>query len=304
MIYLRYFTSVLVWQIFNPYGLYCSLLQNIGQIISVIRSFKAGASFRSEAMSLPFSGEWKVFNGGIERKDSHSWQLTAQRYAYDFVVTGDSGRRFKTDGTAPDDYYAFGRDVLAPADGIVADVKYDLNDNRHAGSGKIDIAAKDMRGNYIIISHGNNIYSLTAHLMKNSCLVRKGDQVKRGQVIARCGNSGHSTEPHIHFQLQDHKNFYICTGLPVLFSGIKKKRDSTTHEILEQGYISRNDFVSNCDSGNSSIEVVTRHIPVTDWKPSILSGIINTAGIVVGGSYIYYSIFRAAARLLKPVFGF
>lgn len=70
-------------------------------------------------------------------------------------------------------------------------------------------------GNVIIIEHTNHEYSMVAHLKKNSCLVQQGDTVKQGDVIALCGNSGNSSEAHIHFQVMDAPDFLNCQSLRI-----------------------------------------------------------------------------------------
>ena len=74
-----------------------------------------------------------------------------------------------------------------------------------------------MLGNYIIIKHKSKEFSVYAHLRENSLCLKKGDKVKRGEVIAKVGNTGHSTEPHLHFQLIDSINIFEANGLPIMF---------------------------------------------------------------------------------------
>ena len=79
----------------------------------------------------------------------------------------------------------------------------------------------DLKGNHVIIKHKFNEYSYVGNLMPNSVTVKVGDKVKQGQVIAKCGNSGYTSEPHLHFQLQSGKSFNVSAGLPIGFSKIK-----------------------------------------------------------------------------------
>jgi murein DD-endopeptidase MepM/ murein hydrolase activator NlpD len=62
---------------------------------------------------------------------------------------------------------------------------------------------KQPKGNYVIIDHGNGEYSFLAHLKKGSMVVAVGDSLKSGQFIGLCGNSGNSSEPHLHYHLQN-----------------------------------------------------------------------------------------------------
>lgn len=305
MIYFNYYISVIIWQLFNPFGFYQSLLQNFGQIISILRLLIGKVSLSYNPMSLPFVGKWKVFNGGIDRYNSHSWNIISQRYAYDFIKSENGKKRFFSDGKKAIEYFAFNKEVLAPNDGIVITVKNNIKDYKYAGSGKIDIWTRDIRGNFIIIKHSENVYSLSAHLMKNSCIVEKGDIVKRGQIIAKCGNSGHSTEPHIHFQLQDKANWYFSNGLPILFINIIKSNLETTNlKTNEPVYISKKEIVSNSSNDNQTTESVKVGLNWFDdlLNPFILS-IINTTAIIIGGGFIYYTIIKLLFRIVKIVIG-
>ncbi|MCP4642498.1 MAG: M23 family metallopeptidase [bacterium] len=72
-------------------------------------------------------------------------------------------------------------------------------------------------GNYIVIDHENGEFSFYAHLSEGALRVKPGDRVAQGDVIAAVGNTGHSTQPHLHFQLMDTKDFLTANGLPVMF---------------------------------------------------------------------------------------
>ncbi len=305
MVYFNYYISVIIWQLFNPFGFYQSLSQNIGQIISIFRWIIWKGAIEYIPMTLPFSGQWKVFNGGTDKLNSHSWNVISQRYAYDFVISENGNKRFKTDWKRATDYFAFNQDVLAPNDGVVVAAKNQIKDYKYAGSGKIDIWTKDIRGNFIIIKHDENIYSLSAHLKKNSCLVKKGDVVKRGQNIAKCGNSGHSAEPHIHFQLQDNANWYFSNGLPIIFANINKNNTDTNYtKTIEPIYISKNDIVSNSNSSNHPSGKMKVELNLFDdlLSPLIWS-IINALGIIVGGVFIYYTLIKLIFRIGKLLIG-
>ena len=76
-------------------------------------------------------------------------------------------------------------------------------------------------GNYVIIDHGNNEYSVMVHLKKNSIRVKRGERVKRGQVVAQVGQSGLSTEPHLHFEVVSNPDPLKQRGLPVSFYGLE-----------------------------------------------------------------------------------
>jgi hypothetical protein len=196
-----------------------SLLQIAGAIVAYLRhggrlprpeTFESTVEYRP-----PFDGEWTVLNGSPDRQYSHSWFPPRQRYAYDFVITDDTGST-QDAGDGVKSFYCFDEPVLAPASGTVVRVK-DGHRDHHRTTGWIDPLQYRLAGNYVVIKHAENEYSFLAHLKQGSICVESGDQVKRGQAIGRCGHSGNSSEPHLHFHLQDHSIPYIGAGLPIQF---------------------------------------------------------------------------------------
>ncbi|MDD4108203.1 MAG: M23 family metallopeptidase, partial [Prolixibacteraceae bacterium] len=107
------------------------------------------------------------------------------------------GNQYKNSGDLPEDYYCFGKAVLAPADGIVAEIEDNIRDNSIG-----DINTKDNWGNTVVIKHEDYIYSKVSHLKFHSIKVKQGDNVKKGQLLGICGNTGRSPYPHLHFQFQ------------------------------------------------------------------------------------------------------
>lgn len=178
--------------------------------------------------ALPFAEQWYVANGGSDKKTSHSWGVWPQRYAYDFVMVDESGKTCSGSGRELQDYYCYGKDVLAPADGEVVSLASGHPESRVYGDGSAECRAKDMRGNYITIRHQEKEFSTLAHLMPGSIIVALGQKVIQGQVIARCGNSGNTSEPHIHFQLNDGRSFFASAGLPIRFKNVWAKGNGQT----------------------------------------------------------------------------
>ena len=144
-------------------------------------------------IGLPFSGTWSVyqaFNGEWTHKGKY-------QYAYDFVKKRN-GKSYKNDGLFKEDYYAFGEVVLSPVSGYIVAVKQDLVDNN---IGEVDNI--NNWGNHIIIKSDLGFYVEISHLMQYSVNVAVGSYVEENSIIAKCGNSGYSPEPHIHIQVQD-----------------------------------------------------------------------------------------------------
>ena len=72
-------------------------------------------------------------------------------------------------------------------------------------------------GNHVIIKIAPDTYAVVAHLRRRSVKVRRGERVSAGQVIAECGNTGNTTEPHVHVQLSDASHPAFAAGVPMAF---------------------------------------------------------------------------------------
>lgn len=192
--------------------------------------------------SLPFEGCWFVANGGVDKNFSHSWAIWPQRYAYDFLIIDEESKTYIKDNKNLSDYYCHGKNILAPAEGQVVKIMDKYPESNVFGDGTVECKAGDIRGNYIVIRHSDKEYSTIAHIMTNSILVKPGQKVTRGQVIAKCGNSGNTSEPHIHFQINDGKGFFYCAGLPIKFENVFINENSS--KIISE-YIHRGHLVEN-----------------------------------------------------------
>lgn len=184
---------------------------------------------------LPFRGVWYVGNGGRD-VDSNSHllappeRLNDQRYAIDFIGVAENGLPYSNTGWELTDYVAFGQEVVAPGDGVISQV---VN-----GSFDMPIGEEDhnvITGNMVVINHNNGEWSVLCHFQHESIKVKAGDEVKQGDVLGQCGNSGQSTQPHIHYQLQDGPRLHTANGLPVQFSRIKVGEEIREKVELEKG---------------------------------------------------------------------
>ncbi|WGW05995.1 M23 family metallopeptidase [Tropicibacter oceani] len=208
--YARLWISQIAALLLNPFVLVFSLRQAVGQLLVWAQLVPGGWQGAAVPVRLPLAGRWRVLNGGLTARQSHSWGLLAQRFAYDFVRDPQGLPKLA-------EWPAFGAPVLACAEGEVVARREGLRDFAAAGLGWIDWRVRDPRGNYLLIRHAPDRFSLYAHLQQGSLRVAPGQRVQAGQQIAAVGNSGHSTEPHLHFQLQDRASGFACLGLPLRF---------------------------------------------------------------------------------------
>jgi murein DD-endopeptidase MepM/ murein hydrolase activator NlpD len=154
---------------------------------------------------LPVVGAWRVIR-------THYGATNDQAYAMDLVVE-DAGRDMRrirrTAGRQNSDYPAYGQVIVADGPGVVAIVVDGVPDNAPGIVNKYD-----MHGNYVVINHENGEYSLMAHFIPGSLKVRPGMRVVAGTPLGQCGNSGQSTEPHLHWQVMDNAHANQARGLP------------------------------------------------------------------------------------------
>lgn len=142
---------------------------------------------------LPFWGDWNVTQG---HNGSHTHK-GEWGHAYDFMLRDEESKTYSGNGLLCEDFYCYNKPILAPADGIVEEIIDHIDDNE---IGKVNTT--NNWGNTIIIRHLSGLYTQLSHLKKGSFKVTKGDSVRQGDLIALCGNSGRSPEPHVHFQIQ------------------------------------------------------------------------------------------------------
>ena len=149
-------------------------------------------------LSFPLEGgRYAVMHGGTATVLNYHRAVPAQTHATDIVALSDQGRRAQ--GLRPrtlDAYEIFDRAVIAPCDGIVSGMSDGAPD---APIGRVDPARP--AGNHVLLScvvGGAEVTLLLAHLRRGSVVVTHGDRVRRGARLGQVGNSGNSTEPHLH----------------------------------------------------------------------------------------------------------
>jgi murein DD-endopeptidase MepM/ murein hydrolase activator NlpD len=194
------------------------------------------SEFAQNKYAFPLRGVWYV-GYGASLHTGHRWAVP-EEFALDIAKVGETGLSHKGDGTRFDDYYAYGADVLAAADGRVISAANDQPEDPSAmqrpdetqeayfarlqkeQGERLAKGLTAITGNYVMIDHGKNEYSLYAHLQPGSVRVHVGDQVKAGDAIGKLGSSGNSTEPHLHFHVCDKADPLMCAGIPVNFTNV------------------------------------------------------------------------------------
>jgi murein DD-endopeptidase MepM/ murein hydrolase activator NlpD len=141
----------------------------------------------------------------------------AQRFAIDWVKVGSNGATFSGNAKDNASYFAYGLDVISVADGVVASVKDGIPENVPGPTSRaVPITNETVGGNYVIVDIGGGKFAFYAHLKPGSLKVKTGDRVRRGQLLGLLGNSGNSTEPHLHFHISNANSPLGSEGLPYL----------------------------------------------------------------------------------------
>jgi hypothetical protein len=180
-------------------------------------------------LDAPFDGTWAVMQGGPSVLLNHHYAVRSQRYALDVVRLVDGSRLDGPSGELAS-YHCFGSTIRSPAAGLVVRVVASRPDQP---IGATDRSAP--AGNHVVIRLAPDRYVLLAHLQSGSVSVAVGSAVVAGQPIGRCGNSGNSSEPHLHVQVQtdDAIDSPGMTTVPVRFGtgGTRLRRNSVIEGV-------------------------------------------------------------------------
>ena len=167
-------------------------------------------------MKLPFKGEWSVTWGGDTKEQNYHVESVAQKNAFDFLIYDEKGSTHKGTGESNEDYYAFGKELYAPCDGEVVLVVDGVKDNVPGVLNPVYIP-----GNTVIIKTSTGEYAFFAHFKQHSIVVKQGQKVSTGALLGLCGNSGNSSEAHLHFHLQNVEDMTKAIGAKCYFDQLK-----------------------------------------------------------------------------------
>lgn len=212
------------------------------------RAEEGGARPPAVEVAAPVTGRWSALNSPADKVPSHGTYGYGQAYAIDIVAEPKPGARPSFSWLWPvvrrsRAFPAYGEPLLAVADATVVhatDRQRDhLSRNSLLSLLYLLIAEAFVRelggarwivGNHLVLDLGDGTYAMYAHLQRGSLAVRAGDRVSAGQQLARCGNSGNSSEPHVHFQLMDNPDLNVARGIPFRWQGIGVPAGGETFE--------------------------------------------------------------------------
>jgi hypothetical protein len=185
---------------------------------------------------------WVAFNalGAKEHRRSlnavDGRERIPQRFAIDWMQLGTDGRLFHGNRDANANFYSYGAEVLAVADGRISDAKDGIPENVGATARSArSINLENVLGDYLVLDFGDARFAVYAHLQPGSLKVKVGDAVKAGQVLALLGNSGNSDEPHLHFQVVDGPSPMAAEGIPYEIATFTQRGTVPDPALLERG---------------------------------------------------------------------
>jgi murein DD-endopeptidase MepM/ murein hydrolase activator NlpD len=179
-------------------------------------------------------GRWLAVEGP-GNPHSHHWgspvaidgKLTIpQRFAIDWFGLDEGNHSLRhhyeaLTSSIDEDWVGYGKDVVAVADGVVADAHDGIANGKPLRPLETpeDLTARTLYGNFVVLAIAPGAYAHYAHLQQGSVTVRPGQHVARGQVLGRVGQTGSAGAPHLHFHVSDRPSFEGSEGLPFLIDG-------------------------------------------------------------------------------------
>ncbi|AWL87510.1 peptidase M23 [Streptomyces griseus] len=205
----------------------------------------------------PVTGRWSALNSPADKVPSHGTHVYGQTYAIDIVADPETAEGepparpafrwfwplFRRNHAFP----AFGAPLLAVADATVVRASDGQRDHLSRNSllglvylmlieGNIRSIAGARRviGNHVILDLGDGTYAAYAHVRRGSLRVKAGDTVRAGQRIGSVGNSGNSSEPHLHVHLMDSPDLDDARGVPFTWRGVGVPANGETFTVEER----------------------------------------------------------------------
>jgi murein DD-endopeptidase len=188
-------------------------------------------------------GDWLAANGPSNTSVHRRALLVvngapriAQRFAIDWIKLGPGGRLAHDDRARNENWFSYGEEVLAVADGTVIATKDGIPENVPMTDKRVvPITLDTIGGNLVVMDIGNGRYATFAHLIPKSLRVSVGAKVRRGQVLGLLGNSGNSDAPHLHFHITDGPSPFGAEGVPFIFESMQFRGTVASLDKLLEG---------------------------------------------------------------------
>ncbi|MFE4666002.1 M23 family metallopeptidase [Streptomyces sp. NPDC056716] len=257
LVFLALVIADVTFDLFDPWWLTLSPLV-LAYVVVIVGNRWGGAPDSARLarepveVGPPVTGRWSALNSPADRTPSHGVHSYAQTYAIDIVAEPDPEAEPRTRPAfrllwpmtrRNTDFPAFDAPLVSVADATVVRVSDGQRDHLSRNSLPalvylmiIEATVRELTGahrilgNHLVLDLGDGHYALYAHLKQGSVTVREGDRVRAGEPLAHCGNSGNSTEPHLHFQLMDGPDPVAARGIPFHWRGIGVPRNRETFQ--------------------------------------------------------------------------
>ncbi|WP_239984705.1 M23 family metallopeptidase [Lentibacillus sediminis] len=192
------------------------------QVMPVTSNLGSDDTYTKNTYQMPINEEWFTFWGGTNELVNYHYAVESQRYAYDLLIRKE-GNSYDGNPQDNESYYAFGKEVVAPLEGVVVQTENAIEDNTPT----VDTNENKPLGNHVIIEHENEEYSMFAHFQQGTVQVEEGQEVTAGELLGLAGNSGNSSEPHIHFHVADSPNWREAASIRIKLDGKEPVRGDT-----------------------------------------------------------------------------
>lgn len=197
-----------------------------GRVVTAARVVPIETYVPKTHLVFPFRGRGIILQAGAMNGGHRN---RSGEFALDATGLDDAWSPVKPgDGKKNTDYAGFGRDIIAPAGGIVVRARKERPDQPVGDESNPEYYAPEYKrggdpGNFVVIDHGNGEFSMIAHFQSDSLKVAIGQNVTQGQVLGKLGHSGDTDTPHVHYQLQSGPDWEYSDALPCLFANIDQK---------------------------------------------------------------------------------
>ncbi|EPR76740.1 secreted peptidase [Leifsonia rubra CMS 76R] len=251
--------SVTVWRLFPVSGVIEQTLRDMGSLLVlllaillvVLARFGIARAVSTIEIMTPVFGRWRALSSPATKVPSHGTHEYGQTWALDIVAVPPGSVATPFGGLRgslpPEAFPSFGQPVFAGGNGTVALSRDGAPDRRSRNSWlllPLFVVESALRGiggerfvfgNLLVINLDHGGYQALAHLQNGSIGPSMGDRVVTGEQVARCGNSGNSTEPHLHLQLMNRPTPTAAVGFPFVLQGIQNEgtRDHGTDDSNE-----------------------------------------------------------------------
>ncbi len=162
----------------------------------------------------PFDGDWLISWGGENPKDNHHIGSPPLDRAVDIrkIIPGSGNQTSQGDPKRNESYGCWAQPIYSPIDGVVVVAVDGVPDNIPGELNRLSAA-----GNYMMLKSPDGFVVFLAHFKQGSVARKVGEQVKTGDFLALCGNSGNSTEPHLHMHAQSEISMKQAVALRMTF---------------------------------------------------------------------------------------